>query len=368
MYGFRKVIHMESGAIKSEWDDVEFHHPYFVRGEETLLGLIKRKQSSAQTLKPDTGVKLNHEDINRVLTDVQVMKEKQDNFTTKIDSMKRENEALWREVASLRQKHMKQQQIVNKLIEFMIHLVGGKKGLKTGMPLKRKMPLMIGDTQQVATPKRQRYGKTISIEDVPQSYVVNSPESSVKSEVRSPMSTGLQIHDVTDMLNTQSRPSATPSPSSSARQSSNSSLVRTAPSMAAAQPLPAVASQKSKSDKPSEALDLSLDSSDLSALVDSNFLQALEPSTSTSATNYENVMDRYNRLTKEGGISTLKLPSDMNNQLDTMQDQIDDLKDLLSGGQYNFDPTTILGLFNNETSIPGIPSNLEHVSYYVLSI
>ena len=37
------MIHMESGAIKSEWDDVEFHHPYFVRGEETLLGLIKRK-------------------------------------------------------------------------------------------------------------------------------------------------------------------------------------------------------------------------------------------------------------------------------------------------------------------------------------
>ena len=34
----------------------------------------------------------------------------------------------------------------------------------------------------------------------------------------------------------------------------------------------------------------------------------------------------------------------MNNQLDTMQDQIDDLKDLLSGGQYNFDPTTILGV------------------------
>ena len=63
---------------------------------------------------------------------------------------------------------------LSQLIEFMIHLVGGKKGLKTGMPLKRKMPLMIGDTQQVATPKRQRYGKTISIEDVPQSYVVNS--------------------------------------------------------------------------------------------------------------------------------------------------------------------------------------------------
>ena len=34
---------MESGSIKSEWDDVEFHHPYFVRGEESLLCNIKRK-------------------------------------------------------------------------------------------------------------------------------------------------------------------------------------------------------------------------------------------------------------------------------------------------------------------------------------
>ena len=34
----------------------------------------------------------------------------------------------------------------------------------------------------------------------------------------------------------------------------------------------------------------------------------------------------------------------MNTQLDSMQGQIDDLKDLLSGTQYNFDPTTVLGV------------------------
>ena len=59
----------------------------------------------------------------------------------------------------------------------MIHLVGGKKGLKTGLPLKRKIPLMISDSQQPAGSKRQRYGKAFSIEEVPQSYVVNSVSS-----------------------------------------------------------------------------------------------------------------------------------------------------------------------------------------------
>lgn len=43
--GFRKVVHLSDGAIKCETDDVEFHHQYFVRGEEHLLEMIKRKSS-----------------------------------------------------------------------------------------------------------------------------------------------------------------------------------------------------------------------------------------------------------------------------------------------------------------------------------
>ena len=62
------------------------------------------------------------------------------------------------------------------LIEFMIHLVGGKKVPKTGLPLKRKLPLMISDTstQQIASTKRAKFGKAFSIEEVPSTYVVNS--------------------------------------------------------------------------------------------------------------------------------------------------------------------------------------------------
>jgi len=34
---------------------------------------------------------------------------------TRLDTMKKENEALWREVVNLRQKHQNQQKIVNKV-------------------------------------------------------------------------------------------------------------------------------------------------------------------------------------------------------------------------------------------------------------
>ena len=67
----------------------------------------------------------------QILSVVRVMKGLQETVDTRLSAMKRENEALWREVASLRQKHMKQQQIVNKLIQFLISIVqpNGRAGL-----------------------------------------------------------------------------------------------------------------------------------------------------------------------------------------------------------------------------------------------
>ena len=41
--GFRKVVSIESGGLKTERDDIEFSHPYFIRGQENLLEFIKRK-------------------------------------------------------------------------------------------------------------------------------------------------------------------------------------------------------------------------------------------------------------------------------------------------------------------------------------
>ena len=43
MYGFRKVSTIEHGSLKNERDDIEFTHPYFVRGQDSLLEFIKRR-------------------------------------------------------------------------------------------------------------------------------------------------------------------------------------------------------------------------------------------------------------------------------------------------------------------------------------
>ena len=55
-----------------------------------------------------------HELVGELLSQ---LKEGQEEVDGKLDSMRSENEALWGEVLSLRQKHNQQQKIVNKLIQ-----------------------------------------------------------------------------------------------------------------------------------------------------------------------------------------------------------------------------------------------------------
>jgi len=148
MYGFHKVMSVDSGGLKGEHDESEFAHPYFIRGQEHLLDQIKRKVSVAAARpgvflpsiksekvtgdwvtvntvntagSPSTGV-------NEVLTEVSLIKDRQEDLDGKLDTMKNENEALWREVLSLRQKHTQQQKIVNKLIQFLVALVQPRMG------------------------------------------------------------------------------------------------------------------------------------------------------------------------------------------------------------------------------------------------
>ena len=140
--------------IQSEKEEIEFAHMYFLRGQEHLLDQIKRKSSSNgksqnQVVHNPTqfvpcGIKQEpviitkidspdrEELVNEFLVEMGQMKERQDDLDNKVENMRSENEALWGEVLSLRQKHNQQQKIVNKLIQFLVALVQPRisKGIK----------------------------------------------------------------------------------------------------------------------------------------------------------------------------------------------------------------------------------------------
>ncbi|XP_055704837.1 heat shock factor protein isoform X2 [Phlebotomus papatasi] len=155
MYGFHKVASIENGGLRFSKDEMEFSHPDFRRGEYPLLNNIKRKIAAAKTATVDSK-KVAPESINRVLTEVKAIRGKQDSLDSRFSTMKQENEALWRELVVLRQKHIKQQQIVNKLIQFLVTIVQPSRGgLKNMNGVKRRYQLMISDEPQSSETKER---------------------------------------------------------------------------------------------------------------------------------------------------------------------------------------------------------------------
>ncbi|XP_071786086.1 heat shock factor protein-like isoform X1 [Asterias amurensis] len=144
MYGFRKKANLEHGTLKAEKDDIEFQHPNFKRGKVGQLELIKRKVSAREESK------LRIDNVHRILNDVQDMKGKQDNISGTLEGIQRENQVLWREVVHLRQRHEKQQKIVNRLIQFLITMV-------KPVGLKRKQQLMLEPAPEESKSKYSKY-------------------------------------------------------------------------------------------------------------------------------------------------------------------------------------------------------------------
>ncbi|ETE61660.1 Heat shock factor protein 2, partial [Ophiophagus hannah] len=142
IYGFRKVIALENGMITSDKNPaIEFQHPFFKRGQFDLLANIKRKVA---TVRPED-LKICPDDLHKVLSEVQEMREQQNSMDIKLESMKRENKALWKEVACLRQKHNQQQQLLSKVLRIARPLLGALLSSPEQPPLTWGSPLRAGE-------------------------------------------------------------------------------------------------------------------------------------------------------------------------------------------------------------------------------
>lgn len=148
--GFHKIASIDNGGLKFDKDEMEFSHPCFQRENPYLLEHIKRKIATTKQA-PEDKTAIKPEIVNKVMSEVKVVRGRQDTLDSRFSAMKQENEALWREIAVLRQKHMKQQQIVNKLIQFLVTLVQptrGGAGINSMNGVKRRFQLMINDVPE----------------------------------------------------------------------------------------------------------------------------------------------------------------------------------------------------------------------------
>ncbi|XP_077872599.1 heat shock factor protein 1 isoform X2 [Ictidomys tridecemlineatus] len=400
--GFRKVVHIEQGGlVKPERDDTEFQHPCFLRGQEQLLENIKRKVTSASPLSlgsscsmrasPTPGppeplvhpqvstlksedIKIRQDSVTKLLTDVQLMKGKQECMDSKLLAMKHENEALWREVASLRQKHAQQQKVVNKLIQFLISLVQSNRILG----VKRKIPLMLSDSSSAhSVPK---YGRQYSLEHVhgPGPYSAPSPAYS-SSSLYTPdvvTSSGPIISDITELA--PASPLASPGRSIDERPLSSSPLVRVKEEPPSPPRTPRV---EEASPRHPSSVDTPLSPT---ALIDS-ILRESEPAP-TSATAPTDAggrvpsspprstpekclsvacLDNLARAPQMSGVARLfPCPSssflhgrvqpgnELSDHLDAMDSNLDNLQTMLTSHGFSVDTSALLDLFSPSVTMP----------------
>ncbi|KAM6253551.1 heat shock factor protein 3-like [Porphyrio hochstetteri] len=190
MYGFRKVIALENGMITAERSSViEFQHTFFKQGKAHLLENIKRKVSAVRT----EDLKVCAEDLHKVLSEVQEMREQQNNMDVRLANMKRENKALWKEVAVLRQKHSQQQKLLSKILQFILSLMRGN--YIVGVKRKRSLT----DAAGASPSKYSRQYVRIPVESG--QAVAFSEHSAEDEDGNGP---GLIIRDITDTLESAS--------------------------------------------------------------------------------------------------------------------------------------------------------------------
>ncbi|MXQ93665.1 hypothetical protein E5288_WYG022342 [Bos mutus] len=339
MYGFRKVVHIEQGGlVKPERDDTEFQHPCFLRGQEQLLENIKRKVTSVSTLRSED-IKIRQDSVTKLLTDVQLMKGKQESMDSKLLAMKHENEALWREVASLRQKHAQQQKVVNKLIQFLISLVQSNRILG----VKRKIPLMLNDGGP-AHPM-PKYGRQYSLEHIhgPGPYPAPSPAYS-GSSLYSPdavTSSGPIISDITELA--PGSPVASSGGSVDERPLSSSPLVRVKEEPPS--PPQSPRAEGASPGRPSSMVETPLSPT---TLIDS-ILRESEPTPAASTT----PLDCTWGCLDATSLAPLPLArTELSDHLDAMDSNLDNLQTMLTSHGFSVDTSTLLDLFSPSVTVP----------------
>jgi len=341
MYGFHKVISVDSGGLKAEKDEQEFAHPYFLRGQEHLLEHIKRKVSVGGRAASAAGgasflPSIKSEKVNEVLSEVSQIKDRQEDLDTKLDTMKHENEALWREVLSLRQKHSQQQKIVNKLIQFLVALVQPSR--MTGMK-RRYVPgtqLAIEDGEKAQKEPRMNPSPGPQIKDI-------------TNETTETCEANVQLDELLAKAHSPMPVVSSPCPSvpvvttpvldqTSAEQARTSMPQYT-------YTVPITTSQSASTSQATQSKYRLVDPASLNPAIKAPVNTQVSQANSSSS----------------GGKSTIKRPAllrelskeDVDTDISSMQRELDNLKDLLSG-QITLDTSLVTSLFSPDDNLSTI--------------
>ncbi|KAJ3639734.1 hypothetical protein Zmor_003075 [Zophobas morio] len=377
MYGFHKLSTVENGTMDSDKDEIQFSHPFFLRDQPELLRNIKRKATTSKASNENAN---KHDELSKVLNDVKQLRGRQASVDSQLNAMKQENALLWREVAILRQKHLKQQKIVNKLIQFLVTLVQPSRmtvGVKRGYQLMlhespSKKSKVSNNNKNNSNPEGPTIHELDSELDLtPNLYdddspVIDSPAASVGSQqtdLNSPLQSQMLVED-TGEESTWDKPEYV----TVGAVENPEDLVLTDPDLSEEnlistldnEPTPTTTNNGTTPvDQKNNFTVKSVDKAAKSSKVDAKILDAVAPLSPTPvtsnnmaiATRDTNVCD----LIKSMPSTSDSYSSDLNTHVESTQNELEQFKDILNGYNPFVDANALLGELNK------IPQNFKDV-------
>ncbi|NWR77678.1 HSF2 protein, partial [Centropus unirufus] len=357
MYGFRKVVHVDSGIVKQERDGpVEFQHPYFKQGREDLLEHIKRKVSSS---RPEEN-KIRQEDLSKIISSAQKVQIIQETIESQLSVLKRENESLWREVAELRAKHVQQQQVIRKIVQFIVTLVQNNQLVS----LKRKRPLLLNTNG----PAKSNVFPQIVKESADSKHHVPLNRNEGLNQ-REQMSDDIIIYDVTEDVGDEENPvgdeenpmgdeeNLPVTPETNEDSTSDSSNCSHSPEIIIVEDdneeeyAPVIQGDKSTEPVSVPANDSLGPVSDSPSPLMSSAVQLNNQSTLTA----EDPVSMMDSILSENGVISQNInllgKVELLDYLDSIDCSLEDFQAMLSGRQFSIDPDLLVDLFTSSVQM-----------------
>ncbi|KAI8985277.1 hypothetical protein BDB01DRAFT_721902 [Pilobolus umbonatus] len=143
MYGFHKVPHLQQGLFQTEneLERWEFSNPHFQLNQPDLLLLVTRKKGTNSEEKELSNIELNH-----ILDEIQSIKKHQTNISGQLQAIQHDNQALWQETISARERHLRHQETIDKILRFLASVFSSEK--RSAIPRKRRYLLGSVDEQE----------------------------------------------------------------------------------------------------------------------------------------------------------------------------------------------------------------------------
>ncbi|RIA97357.1 hypothetical protein C1645_686964 [Glomus cerebriforme] len=170
MYGFHKIPHLQQGVLQSDGqsEQWEFSNTNFLRNQPDLLYYVTRKKG-----KDNENIKEPSEvDINHILNEIASIKKHQMTISADLKNIQRDNQILWQETITARERHRRQQETIDKILRFLASVFSADKKRAIVVPKKRRLLLENSDSLESLEQK------TISNDGQPNSSSPNEADSS----------------------------------------------------------------------------------------------------------------------------------------------------------------------------------------------